>query len=111
MKFKLNDEVWEITKIQTKSMMEKYYEMNSEKTSFVFGLCDYRYHKIYINADTCFDQQLATLKHELTHAWIFTHGVYFSDINEEVVCDIVSRSNTLINEVVKKFKSTYGKGV
>ena len=53
----------------------------------------------------CYDQQISTLKHELTHCYIWAHGMYnVTEFNEEFICDLVSASNDFINEVVEKYK-------
>lgn len=53
----------------------------------------------------CFDQQLKTLKHELTHCYIWSCGIYnVVEYNEEFICDLVSASNDFINQVVEKYK-------
>ena len=46
-----------------------------------------------------------TLKHELTHCYIWNYGLYnVSNFNEEMVCDLVSSINDFINDIVVKFK-------
>lgn len=58
----------------------------------------------------CFDQQLKTLKHELTHCYIWCYGMYnVVDYNEEFICDLVSASNDFINEIVEKYRRNYEK--
>lgn len=52
----------------------------------------------------CFEQQIKTLKHELTHCFIWSYGMYnVEGYNEEFICDLVSASNDFINEVVEKY--------
>ena len=52
----------------------------------------------------CFEQQIKTLKHELTHCFIWSYGMYnVESYNEEFICDLVAASNDFINEVVEKY--------
>lgn len=53
----------------------------------------------------CFEQQICTLKHELTHCYMWNYGLYnITEYNEEFICDLISASNDFINEVVEKYK-------
>jgi hypothetical protein len=73
--------------------------------SFAFGVTIFPKHEIWINEDMCFEQQIKTLKHELTHCFIWSYGMYNVEVyNEEFICDLVSASNDFINEVVEKYK-------
>ncbi len=105
MKFVINNDTWEIKEL-SKDELNKMYEDNmKEKAYFVFGLTQKSKHIIYINKDMCYDQKIKTLKHELTHCYIWEYGLYnVTDVNEEVICDLVASSNNFINEVVEKYK-------
>lgn len=110
MKFKINGKQWGLEQTNGANLKMVYNSTHDDKAQYVFGLTDYVHHTIYINKDCCFDQQVSTLKHELAHCWIFNSGCYFADnMNEEMVCDIVSTSNEFINEVVEKYKNVYEK--
>ena len=54
-------------------------------------------------------QTLRTLKHELTHVWLYEYGHNQHDedksFNNEDVCEIVACSNDWINEIVKKYQN------
>lgn len=105
MKFIINNDEWKIKEL-SKDELNKMYEDNmKEEAYFVFGLTQKSEHIIYINKDMCFDQRIKTLKHELTHCYIWEYGLYnVTDVNEEVICDLVASSNNFINEVVEKYK-------
>ena len=46
-----------------------------------------------------------TLKHELTHCYIWENGFYNVDFNnEELICDFVSGIYDFINETLEKVK-------
>ena len=52
---------------------------------------------------------LRTLKHELTHVWLWEYGHNQHDrqFTNEDVCEIVASSNNFINSIVKTFKTIY----
>ena len=106
MKFKINNNSWEIKEKDKDELKELYEEATEEKVYYVFGVTEKSQHNIYINKDMCKEQKIRTLKHELTHCYIWEYGLYnVIDINEEVICDIVASSNNFINEVVEKYKN------
>lgn len=53
------------------------------------------------------DFMIKTLKHELTHVWLYEYGHNQDEkqFNNDDVCEIVANSNEFINEVVKKYTS------
>ena len=54
----------------------------------------------------CQDQKIKTLKHELTHCYIWNYGLYnVPHFNEEMVCDLVSSINDFINYAIALFKA------
>lgn len=110
MRFKINNNIWNITEIDKEWLINKYNEEHENKTTFVFGLCEYVTHTIFINKDMCFEQKIKTLKHELTHCYIWEYGMYnVVEFNEEFICDLVSASNDFISEVINKFKKNKDK--
>lgn len=105
MKFKVNNAEWEIKEVNTQTLVDKYNSENDEKTNFVFGVTLYPKHEIWINEDMCEEQKVKTLKHELTHCYIWMYGLYNTpNFNEEMACDLVASSNDFINEVVEEYK-------
>lgn len=106
MKFKINYDEWEIKEKDKNELKELYENDMQEKAYYVFGVTVKSEHIIYINKDMCEEQKIRTLKHELTHCYIWEYGLYnVMDINEEVICDIVASSNDFINEVVEQYKN------
>lgn len=102
--FKINNDKWQIEEKSKEELKELYKEDEEEKVYFVFGVTIKPQHVIYINKDMCEEQKIKTLKHELTHCYIWEYGLYnVMDVNEEVICDIVASSNDFINEVVEKY--------
>ena len=104
-KFKINNDEWLVEEKNKDELREMYENETEEKTFFVFGVPQKSKHIIYINQDMCEEQKIKTLKHELTHCYIWEYGLYnVMDINEEVICDIVACSNDFINKVVEQYK-------
>ena len=63
---------------------------------------------ILVNKDMEKQQQLHTLKHELTHCYIWQTGLYHVDkFDNEMVCDLIASSNNFINEIVEKVKRSW----
>lgn len=103
MEFKINNHKWRIEEKSKQKLINMYNEQY-EETYFVFGLTLRAKHLIYINKEMCEDQKIKTLKHELTHCYIWEYGFYnVPNFNEEMVCDFVSSSNDFINEIVKEY--------
>lgn len=92
MKFKCNNTEYEI--------IEKE-QLNSEED---IGLTDYQ-HKQIILKKLDKDIMIKTLKHELTHTWLYEYGhnQEEKEFNCEDVCEIVASSNDFINKVVNKY--------
>lgn len=104
LEFEINNDKWQIEEKSKNELKELYETETQEKTYFVFGVTRKSQHVIYINKDMCEEQKIKTLKHELTHCYIWEYGLYnVIDINEEVICDIVASSNDFINHVVDKY--------
>ena len=104
MEFSINNDKWTIEEKEKNELRKMYEEETEEKSYFVFGVTQKWKHIIYINKDMCKEQKIKTLKHELTHCYIWEYGLYnVMDINEEVICDIVASSNDFINDIVNKY--------
>lgn len=105
MEFKINNDIWKIIEKEAKTLTEKYNAETEEKSYFTFGVTIYSKHEIWINKEMCNEQKIRTLKHELTHCYIWEYGLYnVPNFNEEMVCDLVSSSNNFINEVIEQYK-------
>ena len=104
MKFTINNDEWEIKDKSKEELKTLYEEAMEEKAYFVFGVTEKSTHTIYINKDMCYQQKIKTLKHELTHCFIWEYGLYnVENVNEETICDLVASSNDFINDVVHKY--------
>lgn len=103
--FYIGRQEWAIITVDKNTIKELYDKEYGEASDYVFGLTLYPSHEIWINNDMCFDQQLNTLAHELTHCFIWCNGLYHTDeFNEEMICDIVSASYNFVYEIVALFE-------
>ena len=54
---------------------------------------------------------IKTLKHELTHVWLYEYGHNQNDdktFSYEDVCEVLASSNDFINEIVEQYKQNNG---
>lgn len=102
MKFIINNDKWEIKEVNKDKMRELWNKMTGEDTC-VFGLTIKTSQIILINSDICKEQKIKTLKHELTHCYIWEYGLYYMEFNEETICEIVAKSNDFINNIIAKY--------
>lgn len=106
MQFLINFHTWEINFKNSEELLEIYKKEYDDEAYFCFGLTIKPAHVIYINKDMVQEQQIDTLKHELTHCYIWEYGLYnVPNFNEEMACDLVAASNNFINSVIVDFKN------
>ena len=107
--FRINGNLWEIMEKDKKTLLDAYNSEHDADCTFVFGITKYPEHQIWICKDMCEEQKIHTLKHELTHCYIWNYGLYnVPNFNEEMVCDFVASINDFINEVIEEFKKELG---
>ena len=97
--FKINNTHWTIEEKDKEQMRLK------ADNDYTMGLTCYIEQKIYLLKDQA--NLIKSLKHELTHVWLYEYGHAQNDnteYNYEDICEIVASSNDFINEVVKKYK-------
>lgn len=100
--FKINNHIWNIYEVEEKLILEEYQKRQPNAYSCM-GLTFYKKHKIWIAEDMCEDEKIRTLKHELTHCYIWENGFYNVDFNnEELVCDFVASIYDFIKNVLDK---------
>ena len=115
MKFKINGCVWiikEVTQEEIKKEMEYRYNRHIEgevsSDGRYFGTTYHDTQTIYLDEELPIDRKKKTLLHELTHCYI---GSYITHMDktycEEDICDIVSNSYDIINEIVEKYFKMY----
>lgn len=98
MKFQINNAEWTIKEVTEA-------EMNNEmKDDNILGATIYKTQEILLLKDQ--SNIVKTLKHELTHAWLYEYG--HNQDNEktfgcEDICEIVASSNDFISDTVEKY--------
>lgn len=98
MKFKINNTEWLIEEVDEATINN---EMKSDGT---LGVTIYRTQTIMLLKDQA--NITKTLKHELTHVWLYEYGHNQNEdktFTYEDVCEIVASSNDFINEVVQAY--------
>lgn len=103
MKFKINNTDWTIENVDEATINN---EMKCEGT---LGVTIYRSQKIMLLKNQA--NIIKTLKHELTHVWLYEYGHNQNDdkiFSYEDVCEIVASSNDFINEIVEQYKQNNG---
>lgn len=111
MEYKIDNDIWQIKLKDSEALLNKLNEGrdSDDLYTYAFGVCIYPKHEIWINKDSCKEQQIRTLKHELTHCFIFYAGLYnIPHFSEEMACDLVANSNNFINSVIDKFIEKQG---
>lgn len=107
--FKINNHIWNIYEVDEKLILEEYQKRQPNAYSCM-GLTFYKEHKIWIAKDMCEDEKIRTLKHELTHCYIWENGFYNVDFNnEELVCDFVASIYDFIKNVLEKENKENGR--
>ena len=101
MKFRINENDWEIIECDTKELTKRF---EGDESEFLYGFCSYTENKIYINNMLTEDRKRNTLIHELTHCWTMESGWGFDEnCSRENICNIVACSNNFINDIVNKY--------
>lgn len=104
MEFKINNAEWTIEEVD-EATIKNEMENNNE----TLGVTLYKTQTIMLLKDQA--NIIKTLKHELTHVWLYEYGHNQNDdktFSYEDVCEVVASSNDFINEVVKQYKEQNG---
>ena len=98
--FTINNHKWFIEEKNEEELLEEYHKRQPNAYA-CFGLTFYKEHKIWLTKNLCDDEKTRTLKHELTHCYIWENGFYNADFNnEEMICDFVASIYEFINSVI-----------
>lgn len=103
MKFKINNTEWLIEEVDEATIN------NEMKADGTLGVTIYKTQKIMLLKDQA--NTIKTLKHELTHVWLYEYGHNQNDdktFSYEDVCEIVASINDFINEIVEQYKAQNG---
>lgn len=99
MEFEINNTTWTIEKVDEATINN---EMKSDGT---LGVTIFKNQKIMLLKDQA--NIIKTLKHELTHVWLYEYGHNQNDektFSYEDVCEIVASLHDFISEVVEQYK-------
>ena len=99
MRFEINNGIWEIKQITDQEMQ---YDKGRDGY-YTHGFTCYSENIIYINESS--PEKERTLKHELTHVWLYMYGHCQDDkhFTNEDVCEIVASINNFINSIVGEY--------
>lgn len=99
MEFEINNTTWTIEEVD-EATIKNEMENNNE----TLGVTSYKTQTIMLLKDQA--NITKTLKHELTHVWLYEYGHNQNDdktFSYEDVCEVVASSNDFINEVVQAY--------
>ena len=97
MEFKINETRWTIEETDEANIN---YVLD---TKYASGATVYKDQKVLLLKDQA--NIIKTLKHELTHVWLYEYGhnQHDKEYNCEDVCEIVSSINDFINDIVEDY--------
>ena len=82
MEFEINNHKWTIELRPEKELLAEYHKRRPDAWGCM-GLTFYHEHKIWIAEELCDDEKARTLRHELTHCYIWENGFYNVDFYNE----------------------------
>lgn len=85
MRFQVNGVYWKVVFVNPSSD-----DLKRDDGSITLGVCDNNVKCIYMSSALKNELFVKVLIHELTHAWIFSYGIYLTLEQEEFVCEFVS---------------------
>lgn len=100
MRFQVNGVHWEIVFVNSNSD-----DLRRDDGSITLGVCDNNVKCIFISNALRGLLYERVLIHELTHAWIFSYGIYLTLEQEEFVCEFVSNYGRSILSMADKLIS------
>lgn len=95
--FEINNTIWSIEDVNEDRIN------NEVKNDTTLGVTLYKEQKILLLTNQV--NIIKTLKHELTHVWLYEYGhnQVEKEFNCEDVCEIVASCNDFINKIVNKY--------
>ena len=93
--------IWKLCFRDKEEMIKLYYENRTpEEGARIYGLVEYVNSTVYIEKDLDGFLLAKTLRHELTHIYLWETGQQDRVMNEEEVCDFISVAAPIINKTV-----------
>lgn len=108
--------IWTLCFRDKEDMTRIYYENRTpEEGARIYGLTEYTNSTIYIDKDLDGFLLMKTLRHELTHVYLWETGQQDRIMNEEEICDFISVAASIIcktaDEIMLRLKEgLYKKG-
>ena len=99
MKFKMNDNEWEIKEISNAEINDMFGE-----NGYTDGVTNYTHHIIYINNDIL--DKKRTLYHELMHCFLYEYGHNQNadkSFSYDDVCEVSACSHDMIHKIVEDY--------
>ena len=101
--FIINGIVWQVRQVPP-----TYPMLLTTSGNFTLGCCDNNTKVIYIAQGLGWEKFKKVLCHEITHAAMFSYGVYLTYDQEELIADIISTYGdeviTVTNKVFRKIR-------
>lgn len=107
--FNINGMTYHIKECSTSEIYEAAKKDDPElgENTFFFGLCRYAAHEILINEDQEEEEKINTLRHEMTHCWLFNFGYRTAEtFSQEALCDIVAACGKFVFDETKNYFTT-----
>lgn len=95
--FEINGIEWGI-----KLTSANHPQLRRNDGSYAIGSCDYTTKLIYLSEDIPPYKLKKVLCHEITHAAMFSYGVYMSIEQEELIADLIATYGSEIIEITNK---------
>lgn len=95
--------IWTLCFRDRATMTKLYYEDRTpEEGARINGLTDYINLTVYIDKELDGFLLIKTIRHELTHIYLWETGQQDRIFNEEEMCDFISVAAPLINDTANK---------
>ena len=98
MEFEINDSKWIIRVVDEATIN------NEMKRTDLMGITKFMTNEVWLLKNQ--GNIIKTLKHELTHVWLYEYGHCQDDefhYNAEDICEIVASSNNFVNKITDRF--------
>ena len=100
MKFKMNNQEWEIKEINQEEFNDNLDHTKEE--GYFFGQSHFNTQEIWIDKSLKREKKRNTLYHELMHVYLKTYVTNGDcSYDEEAMCDISANSHDIIHEITK----------
>ena len=116
LKIKILGQVWAIFEEPSYVVQDRYKALCTEQNipwdenSYILGFTDKTRREIYLNGQPCLEEKRKTLKHELTHCFLWVTGGNYNEYSEEAVCDIVAACSEFIEDTIEFYFDIDGDG-